>query len=297
MNAQLRLPTTPHRPVAPARPLAVLTPLRPAPLHRVRSQRLEPQQRLDLCRPGLVLVRDGAACLLAHDWSLPLPAGTVVVCDGREQLALRTGPADAALLTCFWPDAMALTAPPPLASRGEAPRNLLLPLVHAPGTQVALLMRQLAEHLERSQADVAEPRAAQACLGAVLAAQEEHAAAIARCHGRTHARRRDLYVRLARTRALLAAEVADALDVGALASIARLSTSHYVRLFHRVFGEPPHRFRSRVRMEHAHALLRGSHLPIAEILWQTGYTSHSCFARAFRQHFGCSASDVRAGRA
>jgi len=287
VNAQLRA-------VLPSRfsqaPSPNLVPIRAARVHRLRRLRLEAATPpLDLARPGVLQLQAGQATLLAHDWSLPLEPGAVLVCDGRERLSLRAGP-DGALLLCGWPDPLAL---PPSAGRSEPQRSALLALLHPPGSRLARLMQGLAAEL--GGADVAElhGRRGQAWLEAVLAVQGEHEPAIARCHGRTRARRRDLYVRLSRTRALLAAPGCDGPDVATLARIARLSTSHYVRLFHQVFGEPPHRLRSRLRMERARDLLLEGRLPIAAILWQAGYTSHSCFARAFRQHFGCSATEMK----
>lgn len=288
MNAQLRV-SLPYRFASPA---AALVPIRSTPLHRLRRQRLEPAQAVDLARAGLVLGVAGDATVLAHDWSLALEGGSVLVADGRERLQLRAGAGGATLL-CGWPDPLAL-APPAQPGRGQPARGLLLPLLHPPGSRLARLMQDLAAGLDADAADLQGHRG-QAWLDAVLAAQHEHAAAIDRCHGRTEARRRDLYVRLARTRALLSAPGSGGLEVAALARIARLSTSHYVRLFHQVFGEPPHRLRSRLRMERARALLLEGTQPIAAILSQAGYTSHSCFARAFRQHFGCSATELRSG--
>ena len=285
MNAQLRVPL-PYRVAGAPSPLA---PIRGARIHRIRRLRLEPLQAVELARPGVILLA-GAATLVAHDWSLPLQAGSVLVCDGRERLQLGSG-AEGAALVCGWPDPQALPAGP--CRRHEPQRCALLPLLHPPGSTLARLMQATAAGLSGHDALELPGRQGQAWLDAVLAAQAEHDPAIERCHGRTRARRRDLYVRLARTRALLAAPGCDGPEVAALARIARLSTSHYVRLFHQVFGDPPHRFRSQVRMDRARALVLEGRLPIAAILAVTGYTSHSCFARAFRQRFGCSASEMK----
>lgn len=290
MNASVQA-LSPHS----GRRYAPRTPAAP-PGPRVQRQPLAPQAPLALRRPGLVLLLDGEATLLAHDWCLRLQPGTVAVSDGRERLDLRCGPGARASVLCLWPEPDVPGAALAGTARKHAPRTPLLPLVHEPGSAIAVLMQQLAGALARSgRSDAQESRQARFFLGAMLAAQDAHDAQIARCHGRTHARRRELFVRLARARMLLAAEAEDALDVARLARIARLSTSHFVRLFHRVFGEPPHRYRARRRMERARLLLLHTALPVSEVLWRVGYASHSCFARAFRQHFGCTASELRSG--
>lgn len=265
---------------------------RPEASHRIRMASMEGLV-LEASQPGFVLVLEGEVALLAHDYSLMLEAGSVLATDGREPVSLRPEPMRRAELLCFWPDPATLAAP---WARG-AERSLLLPMVHEAGSEIPLLMQRLAEALRRTGTRSLDgPRPAQFWLNALLSSQEKWEAAIGRCHGRTHSRRRDLFVRLARARALLAGGGSDASggdDIGRLAQVARLSSSHFVRLFHEVFGEPPHRFRNRRRMERAQELIRTTALPIHEVMWRTGFDSHASFARAFRQHFGVSATALR----
>lgn len=272
---------------------------RAEPGHRIRVLGMEGLALEAGAQPALVLVLEGEVSLFAHDYSLRLQPGSVLACDGREPVTLRPEPLARAELLCFWPDPTTLIAP----WEGGPERSLLLPMVHEPDSDIAVLMQRLADTLARTGTRSLDgTRPAQFWLNAMLSAQEGYTGAISRCHGRTHSRRRDLFVRLARARALLAAGegVAPAedqgADIGRLAQVARLSTSHFVRLFHQVFGEPPHRFRIRRRMQRAFALIRETDMPIHEVMWRVGFDNHSCFARAFRQHFGRSATAVRGER-
>ncbi|MCB1561822.1 MAG: helix-turn-helix transcriptional regulator [Xanthomonadales bacterium] len=247
-------------------------------------------------RPRLMLVLGGGLLATARDYRFRLPTGSALVLDGGEPFLLRADGGLPLALLSFEPDSRCLLRP---ASRpaSDPARSQLLPMVHEPQSQVADLLCRLAETLQRTGTDqLYGLRPAQSWLDALLAAQLEYQPLIDRCHGRTPERRRDLFVRLARVRTMLSSGDGGDADVGQLARAARLSPSHFVRLFHKVFGEPPHSFRLRRRMEHARALLCSSDLSVQAVMAQTGFDNHSCFARAFRRHFGCSASALRAQR-
>ena len=153
-------------------------------------------------------------------------------------------------------------------------------------------LRRLADTLARAGMRRLQGETLQAWVDAVQDAQRDCDEAIERCHGRTPQRRRELFVRLARARALLAAPEAG-IDVAHCARAARLSTSHFVRLFHKVFGEAPHQYRSRERMQRARRLLVDTDLPVREVMRRVGFESPPIFARAFRRHFGASATALR----
>lgn len=267
---------------------------RQEPQHRVRLLAADDASLDTGLPPGYVMVLDGEATVVGRDYTLRLTAGSVLATDGREPLRLRPNPLAAAQLLCLWPDPATLDP----AADGRAAERGVLAIVHEPGSRVADLMQRLAHTLAHTgTASLDGARPTQFWIGAVLAAQGEYAEAIARCHGRSYLRRRELFVRLSRARALLAAGDGDSGDVARLAAVARLSTSHFVRLFHQVFGEPPHRYRNRRRMELAHRLITQTDMPVHEVMWRTGFDSHSCFARSFRQHFGVSATTLRAREA
>src|SRR3954451_3961860 len=71
--------------------------------------------------------------------------------------------------------------------------------------------------------------------------------------------------RLLRARDAIDRHFAAPLDVPALARVALMSPAHFIRQFKAAFGEPPHRYLQRRRVERAMALLRDSTWTITEV--------------------------------
>jgi AraC family transcriptional regulator len=127
----------------------------------------------------------------------------------------------------------------------------------------------------------------------VLAMQAGFDQAIARCPGRTHAQRRQVFVRLQRVRNFLAANSHLDIENDELARMANYSPSHFIRAFRLVYEETPHAFLVRQRLERARRLLRVSPLAINEIALESGFENASAFSRLFRQRFGITAGAAR----
>ncbi len=87
---------------------------------------------------------------------------------------------------------------------------------------------------------------------------------------------------------------AEPLDVPALARIALTSEAHFIRTFKETFGETPHRYLQRRRLERAMALLRETDRPVTEICLEVGFASLGTFSRTFRRVLGMSPSSYRA---
>jgi AraC-like DNA-binding protein len=87
---------------------------------------------------------------------------------------------------------------------------------------------------------------------------------------------------------------ASPLDVGALARVAHVSPAHFIRTFKATFGETPHRYLQRRRVERAMYLLRTTDLSITDICLDVGFTSIGTFGRTFRDIVGESPSQHRA---
>ena len=100
--------------------------------------------------------------------------------------------------------------------------------------------------------------------------------------------------RLLRTRDAMDRDYAQPLDVAALARIALLSPSHFSRRFMATFGETPHQYLYRRRIERAKWLLRSSDLSVTEICFDVGYTSLGTFTRTFVRLVGETPSAHRA---
>lgn len=83
------------------------------------------------------------------------------------------------------------------------------------------------------------------------------------------------------------------LDIGELARIALCSEAHFIRSFRAAFGETPHRYLQRRRVERAMSLLRGSDRTVTEVCLDVGFTSFATFSRTFRGIVGESPSSYR----
>ncbi len=87
---------------------------------------------------------------------------------------------------------------------------------------------------------------------------------------------------------------AQPLDVQALARMAHVSPAHFSRQFRSTFGESPHRYLQRRRVERAMELLRETDQPVTEICFDVGFGSLGTFSRTFRTVVGESPSAYRA---
>jgi AraC-like DNA-binding protein len=86
------------------------------------------------------------------------------------------------------------------------------------------------------------------------------------------------------------------LEVAQLASLARLSVSHYVALFRRLTRSSPKAHFSRLRLYRAARLLLTTSDSVSAIARQTGYQDPLYFSRVFRRVHGVSPSEYRQGR-
>lgn len=99
--------------------------------------------------------------------------------------------------------------------------------------------------------------------------------------------------RLLRARDAIDRDYAAPLDVPALARVAHVSAAHFSRTFRRTFGETPHRYLQRRRIERAMALLRTTDAAVVEVALGVGFNSHGTFSRTFRAVVGVSPSEYR----
>ncbi len=99
--------------------------------------------------------------------------------------------------------------------------------------------------------------------------------------------------RMLRARDAMDSGFAQALDVAALAQVARVSPAHFSRQFRATFGETPHRYLQRRRVERAMELLRETRRPVTEICFDVGFRSLGTFSRTFRDIVGESPSAYR----
>jgi transcriptional regulator GlxA family with amidase domain len=91
---------------------------------------------------------------------------------------------------------------------------------------------------------------------------------------------------LLRAKDLIDREYARPLDVAALAREACASDAHFARSFKRAFGETPHKYLLRRRIERAQVLLRSTQLSVTAVSFEVGFQSVSSFNRVFRELAG-----------
>jgi AraC-like DNA-binding protein len=87
-------------------------------------------------------------------------------------------------------------------------------------------------------------------------------------------------------RDLIDRDYAKPLDVPALARIAYVSEAHFIRVFRATFGETPHRYLQRRRVERAMFLLRETDRSVTEICFDVGFASVGTFSRSFSDIVG-----------
>jgi AraC-like DNA-binding protein len=92
--------------------------------------------------------------------------------------------------------------------------------------------------------------------------------------------------RLLRARDAMDRDYARPLDIPALARVAYVSEAHFIRTFRTTFGETPHRYLQRRRVERAMFLLRETDRSVSEICLDVGFTSLGTFGRTFREIVG-----------
>ncbi|WP_239513977.1 helix-turn-helix domain-containing protein [Streptosporangium sp. 'caverna'] len=99
--------------------------------------------------------------------------------------------------------------------------------------------------------------------------------------------------RMLRARDAMDRAYAQQLDIPALARIAHVSEAHFTRTFRATFGETPHRYLQRRRVERAMSLLRETDLSVMDICFQVGFGSPGTFSRTFRDIVGRSPRTYR----
>src|SRR6478735_9563010 len=101
--------------------------------------------------------------------------------------------------------------------------------------------------------------------------------------------------RLLRARDAMDRDYAQPLEVRSLARVALVSEAHFIREFRATFGETPHRYLQRRRIERAMTLLRTTEISVTQACMEVGFTSLGTFSRTFRDIVGTSPSAYRAG--
>jgi AraC family transcriptional regulator len=105
--------------------------------------------------------------------------------------------------------------------------------------------------------------------------------------------RLELYRRLHRARDFMEAELDQPLTIGQIAQAAWFSPFHFLRQFKEAFGETPHQYLTRRRLERAQHLLQTTEMSVTDICFAVGFESLSSFSGLFRQRLGVSPQRFR----
>ena len=103
--------------------------------------------------------------------------------------------------------------------------------------------------------------------------------------------------RMLRARDAMDREYAQPLNVASLAQMTHTSEAHFIRTFKTAFGETPHRYLQRRRVERAMFLLRSSDRDVTDVCMDVGFSSLGTFSRTFTEIVGEPPSDFRQRKA
>jgi AraC-like DNA-binding protein len=106
--------------------------------------------------------------------------------------------------------------------------------------------------------------------------------------------RAEIFKRLSRGREFLHAHLDRAITLREISRAACLSPYHFHRLFREAFGESPHEYLTRIRLERARHLLLRDERPVVAICEEVGFASLGSFHALFRGKFGVTPGAFRA---
>jgi AraC family transcriptional regulator len=102
--------------------------------------------------------------------------------------------------------------------------------------------------------------------------------------------------RILRVQLFIQEHLGEELPLERLARVAHFSPYHFHRIFRALAGEAVTEYVRRLRLEAAAVALKNTERGVTHIAFDAGYGTHEAFSRAFRQMFGVSPSQFRAGR-
>ncbi len=105
--------------------------------------------------------------------------------------------------------------------------------------------------------------------------------------------RDDARERLQRARAFITEGYDGPIDLERIAAEAELSRFHFLRLFKDAFGETPHAYVTRCRLERAMELLARSDMAVTQVCFEVGFSSLGSFSAWFSRHVGRSPDRFR----
>jgi AraC-like DNA-binding protein len=99
--------------------------------------------------------------------------------------------------------------------------------------------------------------------------------------------------RLCRARDMLRSMDGEPLTIDAVAREAAISRFHFIRQFEAFFGDTPHQYRIRARLDRAKELLQSSEYSVTDVCMEVGFSSLGSFSNLFARRVGVSPSVYR----
>ena len=218
------------------------------------------------------------------------PAGCLVLNDGEEySLAIDSlRPVETFCVFFargFVDDAEQTSTTPSSALLDRVPRGE--PLVFAERLQSDPAIRNaILRARERRTDELALDASIHAIASALVASRAGFARRVASLPALRSATREEIARRLDRALSFIQGNLGEPLSIAAMASEACLSPFHFHRLFTSYFGQTPHRYVTRLRLERAAALLRGGDRDVVEVANACGFASAGSFTTLFAKTFG-----------
>ncbi|HVF33867.1 MAG TPA: AraC family transcriptional regulator [Candidatus Saccharimonadia bacterium] len=171
---------------------------------------------------------------------------------------------------------------------------LLLPMLVRHDAALKLRLLNLAHvALRRPGGELPTERLAQELVAHLVRRQAGYDAYVERCPGRSARYRRQVFSRLLRARNYIETTTAANSPLGRLAQVAKLSPTHFLRLYRDVFGQTPHKHVIETRLDAAREMLMTTVLGVSDICRSLGFENRCAFARVFKQYFGVAPSAMR----
>src|SRR5688572_16644855 len=101
------------------------------------------------------------------------------------------------------------------------------------------------------------------------------------------------FTRLCRARDMLREVDDDPLAIDEVAREAAMSRFHFIRQFNALFGDTPHQFRIRARLDRARHLLALSNHSVTDVCMEVGFSSLGSFSELFARRVGVRPSEYR----
>ncbi len=237
----------------------------------------------------------GQARLTGHDLRVDLTGDQIYVADFGARLTVHATQAQSSSLVgvLLPPERVRQLAQREFGDAGEEP--VVFPEIISGDPSLQLPLLRLAHAALREDGyDASTPRLLDDLILRLLRRQAEYSPLVDRCPGRSARYRRQVFARLLRTRTHI--ETANGqtdTSLTRLAAVARMSPTHFLRLYRDCFGQTPHKHVVQIRLAAARDLLLTTELGVAEICRTLGFENRCAFARVFKQHFGHSPTATR----